>query len=208
MSGPPTTRRLFWAVELPDFVCERLLAVQEAVAQACPGEKVRWVRREQMHLTLEFLGETDVAPSELAAAAAAILPAAPVALEVVGLGTFGGRRPRVLWAGVQGAGREELIAFVDRLERAMRKLGFARERRGYSPHVTLGRVRAGKGGRRGRSKLPAALEATGLPGLPVLVSELVLLESSVGQERGPAVYTALERLEFGDPDSPEPRTSR
>lgn len=210
--GVSDTRRLFWAIELPDPVRERLVGIQELLAGSAPAAKVRWTRPEQMHLTLKFVGETAVTTDDLTAAVGPHLPAAPLALEVAGVGSFGGRRPRVLWAGVGGDGLAEVVRLAGGLERAMRDFGVAADDRPYAPHVTLGRVREprGRGRRRraGPNQLPEALEALAMPPLPFTARELVLFASSYGQAKGPVSYVAEARLAFGAADSAESASSR
>jgi len=103
---------------------------------------VAWVARDNLHLTLKFLG--GVEPDRLDTLAETLTTAVarrPVfALTVRGLGAFPSRtRARVLWAGVDaGAALATLATGIDA---AVEPLGFAREARPFSAHVTLGRVR-------------------------------------------------------------------
>jgi 2'-5' RNA ligase len=187
--------RLFWAIELPETARDRLRVTQAELRERARGADVRWSRPEQLHLTVQFLGEADPAPI-LAAAQALPRPGA-LDLEVAGLGTFGGRRPRVVWAGVRGPGLEALVALAGALGQAMAGVGFAPEARAYRPHVTLGRVRQGRG-RRGQGRpgkaLKAAVEEVALEPHPFRAEELVLLRSSLGEGRGPVRYAATGAL--------------
>lgn len=193
--------RLFWALELPDAIRERLVAAADALRQAAPRARVGWVQPDAMHLTLKFLGDgiEDAAP--IAAAGRAALGGGPGALDlaVTRVGSFGSRRdPRVVWAAVEGPGLPGLQELVARLEGAMAKLGFARERRPYAPHITLGRVRPprSRDERDGLAELARALESPPAPGpLPWRPDRVVLFES---QLRGPKppVYAAREQVEL------------
>jgi 2'-5' RNA ligase len=104
---------------------------------------VAWVGRDNLHLTLRFLGGIDASlvdrvATTLAEAAAGV---AAFDLEVRDLGAFpAGTRPRVLWAGI-GAGAAETSALAARLDATLAPLGFASESRPFSAHVTLARVR-------------------------------------------------------------------
>ncbi len=93
--------RLFVAVHLPDDVRERLGRIQDRLRLA--QADVSWVKPANLHITLKFLGETE--PKRLdrvqAALAEVAAEAAPFSVEVAGVGTFGGRIPRVVWAGVR-----------------------------------------------------------------------------------------------------------
>ncbi|HWG89396.1 MAG TPA: RNA 2',3'-cyclic phosphodiesterase [Candidatus Thermoplasmatota archaeon] len=110
------------------------------------GADLKVVAPENLHLTLKFLGEvpdgkTSAVETALREAAAGV---APFTMDLVGLGTFPPRgAPRVVWAGVQGA--EPLTQVATRFETAARALGFAREERAFSPHVTLARARSPRG---------------------------------------------------------------
>ena len=106
---------------------------------------VRWVDPEGIHLTLKFLGDIDPALVEdvLQAMEQAASGSLPFQLHLNGLGVFPNeRRPRVLWAGL-GGDLDALGALQEKLEAAMCGLNFPRERRAFSPHLTLGRVRDG-----------------------------------------------------------------
>ncbi|MBI2218086.1 MAG: RNA 2',3'-cyclic phosphodiesterase [Candidatus Rokubacteria bacterium] len=104
---------------------------------------VGWIAAENLHLTLKFLGRVDEARlGEIRAALdRAVAGAAPFELRIEGLGAFPTTtRPRVIWAGVADGGRAlgELAARVDA---ELAGVGFEREARAYSAHVTLGRAR-------------------------------------------------------------------
>ncbi|MBI4637242.1 MAG: RNA 2',3'-cyclic phosphodiesterase [Candidatus Rokubacteria bacterium] len=108
------------------------------------GRGVAWVVPDNLHVTLKFLGQVDEArlgevASALAAAAAGV---AAFDFVVQGLGAFPSvDRPRVVWAGA-GEGAGALVTLASRVEEALGPLGFAAEARPFSPHVTLGRLRA------------------------------------------------------------------
>lgn len=139
--------RLFVALEIPSSLRENLaglIASMRAVAK-----EPRWVRAENLHLTLKFLGE--VAEGKLDAvrdALGVIRSDQAVALEFRGLGFFPDeKRPRVFWAGMEASPNLKTLAV--HIEGAMAKLGFPRERREFSPHLTLARFE--------RPRMPEAL---------------------------------------------------
>ncbi len=140
--------RLFVAVGLGDALRGRLAEVTALLSRRLRG--VAWVRPENVHLTLKFLGE--VGEGEVPALRGALDETArrhsPFGLSAGGLGAFpSSERPRVIWAGLEGD-RESLSRLVADLEEACSSLGFAPEDRPYHPHLTLGRVKspAGAGG--------------------------------------------------------------
>jgi len=135
--------RSFIAVDLEPHVLDAVRTVQAELARA--GADVRWVRPTGMHVTLKFLGAVE--PARLERVHAALVdcvgrfPASPV--QVRGLGAFPTlRRPRVVWAGLTGPGLTDLAAEVDK---GLVPLGFAAEKRAFTPHVTLGRVNSPRG---------------------------------------------------------------
>lgn len=131
--------RLFVAVEIPSEVLEALARLIEDLRRDAPG--VRWSDPSRIHLTIKFLGEVDeAAASELSArlerAAASVAGGAGVLVR--GVGTFGGRSPRVVWAGVEAPG---LVPLRDAVEEAAAACGFPRESRPFKPHLTLARLK-------------------------------------------------------------------
>jgi len=106
--------------------------------------RVRWVREENLHVTLFFLG--DIAQEgvqdavDALTAATAGLPAFRCAVQ--GVGSFGKpRSPRVIWAGVE-EGKETLRTLYNRLGPELERRGHRIEKRRYTPHITIGRVRS------------------------------------------------------------------
>ena len=133
--------RAFIAVEIPPEIRE---AIGKAMAplQKGIGSIVRWVPIENMHLTLKFLG--DVSPtnvemlSEMLRAEANLFHCFDLRLS--GLGSFPTlKRPRVIYIGIQAPGT--LDALQRGIESASRRLGYESEERGFSPHLTIGRVK-------------------------------------------------------------------
>jgi 2'-5' RNA ligase len=133
--------RTFIAVGLDSALRDRCVALQEKLSRS--GTEVKWVERENIHVTLLFLGEVDdrELPALCKAVAAVAKGHAGFALSLQGVGCFPhARRPRVVWAGL-GLGTAELVALHDALEPPLLELGcYRREERQYTPHVTLGRV--------------------------------------------------------------------
>jgi 2'-5' RNA ligase len=134
--------RLFIAVNIPDDVKEQVTHIQKRL-RAVPVD-VRWVEEEKFHLTLKFLGEVkdEKLPAVVAALAGAIQGSSPFEATLSGLGVFPGMRaPRVIWAGMQ-QGQEELRSLAEKVDAALSCLGFEREKRKFTGHLTLGRVRS------------------------------------------------------------------
>jgi 2'-5' RNA ligase len=131
--------RLFVALALPDSVAEPLKLLQAGV----PG--ARWMEREQLHLTLRFIGEVDGRDAAAIDDALSQIRAPRFTLELKGVGEFGGKTPRALWAGVRA--ESEIVHLQRKIESALQRIGLEAEERKFKPHVTLARLRAAPVGR-------------------------------------------------------------
>lgn len=131
--------RLFVALALTDRVAQSLAALQSGV----PG--ARWSTREQLHLTLRFIGDVDERDANGIDDALSVISAPRFVLELKGVGAFGGKNPRALWAGI--ASNEAITHLQRKIESAIQRLGFPAEERKFTPHVTLARLRATPAGR-------------------------------------------------------------
>jgi RNA 2',3'-cyclic 3'-phosphodiesterase len=142
--------RSFVAVAVPADTRQVLTAVAQELNRLlpdnAPSSPVRWVKCEQMHLTLRFLGDTPLAKlPEITAAMDWITSGKPsLSIQLDKLGCFPNpRRPRVIWAGISGQ-VEELGALQRELEAALVPLGWPPEGKPFQPHLTLGRVKDGR----------------------------------------------------------------
>lgn len=133
--------RTFVALDPGKAIRDRLASLQDKLAPA--GADVKWVERENLHVTMLFLGEVDerdvLDVCRTVGRVCAERPAFPATIE--GANCFGNpRRPRTLWVGV-GEGAAEITALHDDMETALMELGcYRREERAFTPHITLGRV--------------------------------------------------------------------
>lgn len=181
--------RAFIAIEIPN-------QIQQAIHKATSnlrselGAAIRWVSPENIHLTLKFLG--DISPAQVDAltstlrAQADSVPAFDV--EVGGLGSFPDvKRAHVLWVGLESPA--ELAALSRGIESACARLGYEPEKRGFSPHLTIGRVRQDVSAA-DTQKIRRALEAATIDSLgAVRVDSVHLFKSDL--KRNGAVYTKL-----------------
>jgi 2'-5' RNA ligase len=133
--------RAFIALDLPVDIHARLDGVMEDLKRRLKDAPVRWVAVRNIHITIAFLGDVSVANLEpikkiLQTEAGR---SAPFSLTVGGLGAFPSiSRPRVIWVGVQAP--LELGALQTRVEAELSRLGYTREEREFSAHLTLGRL--------------------------------------------------------------------
>ena len=134
--------RAFLAVDLPHSVRETLAGLADELREA-RIRGLRPVNPDGIHLTLKFLGDIPAAQAETIANATsnAVEGHRPFSVELAALGVFPNeRRPRVMWVGVEGD-LKSLADLHHDIDDAMAGLGFEKERRLFSPHLTVGRIR-------------------------------------------------------------------
>jgi 2'-5' RNA ligase len=180
--------RAFFAIELGEPARRAAASVSAALRARPGGDAVRWVRPENLHVTVRFLDE--IAPELQAPLAAQVqaqtAPLAPFALELGALaGLPGARRPRVLM--LELAPGEPLAALAGAVERGVVAAGCAPETRAFRGHLTLGRVRE-----RGA---PPSLAGLTVPAVAFDVTEVVLFASEL--HASGSRYTPLERVRLG-----------
>ena len=180
--------RLFIAVDISDEARSAAAAHIAELRRRYLGVKVSWVRPENLHITVKFLGETpkdkiDGIKEALAAAAAAIRP---FEIQLSKPGSFG---KKVLFINTADEGGA-LKAVHGRVEAALDPLGFDRENREFRPHITIARIRDP----RGATPMIATHNAGHLPRVRMHAGGVTLYESSLGH--GGSRYTMLERFPF------------
>jgi 2'-5' RNA ligase len=155
---------------------------------------VRWVAPQNIHLTVRFLGDTDEklvkdinrAIDEVAAEHQKI----ETVFELVG--AFPNlRRPRIFWVGSSDP-MEEASKIARQIEHRMRGLGFEKEKKGFKPHLTLGRVRQGKRA----DELADYLASFKLDPIPVELDRLTLFKSELTPKG--SIYTRLHESKLGE----------
>ena len=180
--------RAFLAIDLEEPAREAAAQVLAALRASEGGAGVRWVRREALHVTLRFLG--NIAPERVEplvqAVATEVAEQEPFALTLGEARAFPSpRRPRVV---VLEVGPEaELLALAAAVERGTRACGFEPEERPFRAHLTLGRIKQGRG--------PASRGLGVAAGVTSAVDEVVLFRSELA--RSGAKYTPLERIGLG-----------
>ena len=169
--------RLFVALDLPDPVKDQLIAHSGGVSGA------RWQARDQLHLTLRFIGEVDRHQLRDVAAALAGIHHPGLSLALAGRGVFGKPgRPETLWVGVNP--RKTLVTLHHKVEQALAGAGLEPDHRQYTPHVTLARLNGRAGPLHGFLEAPIA-------GQPFTVQDFCLFRSTLSHDG--AVYDILER---------------
>lgn len=181
--------RLFTAIGLGVEAHRALTAVQEALR--AHSEFRRWQPLAQLHLTLNFLGEVPEGrlPDLKEAMVTAARASAPFTLALGRLGAFPNpRKPRVLWAGVEGD-MAPLQALQADLAARFQALGLDLEARPYAPHLTLAREPIGP------VALSALAEAVPIAPVPWRVEAVTLFHSQLRPEG--AIHTALAQPRLG-----------
>jgi 2'-5' RNA ligase len=135
--------RCFIAIHLPANVQKQISTYSENLKKI--SHDVRWIRAKNIHLTLKFLGEIEAKRVDLVKKNLYSLSDqfSPFCLKISGSGCFPGKkRPRVFWLGMEQGKENPLFSIHHWIEEQLLKLGFEKEKRRFSPHLTLGRVRA------------------------------------------------------------------
>lgn len=173
------------------------LAGRAIDALRSPGDGVSWVKPDNLHVTLRFIGEVgnDGARRVAEAAREAALGLAPFEAVLGSAGAFPrARDARVLWIGL-AAGADPFRALAKRLESALETRGFARERQAFKPHLTIGRVR--NPGRDWTQPLAAAGTLDADPAARFPVAAIACVESTLSPQG--SVYRVYESAPLGAP---------
>ncbi len=170
-------------------------SVGEAIGTlASAGAEVGWVKPDNLHLTLRFLGEIPPEQIEIVKAdlKARLVNLGPIELSLRGLGRFpeGGRFVRVLWVGCVGE-LDKLRDLWERAQAAARAAGLPRDDHGFSPHITIGRVKS----KQNQSSLLEKLAGHAQTEFGrQRIDRVVLMRSELSP--GGAVYTPIERFDL------------
>lgn len=175
--------RLFTALEVPADIARDLVLYRGGM----PG--ARWIEPENYHLTLRFIGDVDhAAARDVGLALAESRRHPPIRVTLDGLGSFGGNRPRAVFARV--APDAELIRLQAGQEKLMRRAGLEPEARKFTPHVTLARLR----GVRAADVAAFLARAGHFPRLIFTAERFVLMSSRNSVGGGPYVVEAAYPL--------------
>ncbi len=182
--------RAFIAVEIPSSLQDEIQKATAELRNSLGTDLIRWVAPRNVHLTLKFLG--DVSPANVDMIEHMLTQEAgqhqTFEMQVEGLGAFpNSRRPRVLWIGLVAP--PALGALQHSIELAASRLGYAAEERGFSAHLTIGRVRQNASAADSQ-KIRSALEGTQIGRLGTARVEAVYLFKSDLQPTG-SIYTKL-----------------
>ena len=182
--------RTFIALDFPLSILDSIEQQTKRLRQTLGNEVIRWVLTHNLHLTLKFLGNIPVSHLEflkqmLAQATDSITQ---FDLQIGGIGSFpNSNRPRVLWVGIHAPA---LLSNLQKaIEEGAKRLGYEKEERPFSPHLTLGRVRQGLDGK-DLQKISNALSSIQLGKIGIARVDSVHIYKSDLNSEG-SVYTKL-----------------
>jgi RNA 2',3'-cyclic 3'-phosphodiesterase len=188
--------RLFVALDIPDIIRSRIATFMDGLRNFVPD--ARLVTAESLHVTLKFIGEFPEQRLEELKKALATIGGQPFEISFRSAGFFTPRSPRVFWIGIEAG--YELKALASAVETALVPLGIAKERRDFTPHLTLARMGSGRpqGSPRDRDKpkmyeLKARVEMMTPPDFGTMTAREFFLYLSKLSPKG-AQYTKLERF--------------
>jgi 2'-5' RNA ligase len=184
--------RLFIAIDIDAPVLASVVKLQRQIKDKMKnGNGLKWVVPQLMHLTLKFLGEVDESRIEEITDAIAIvcLEKKIFEFELSVIGTFG-RPAKVLWLG-SAEQSAELAALAAAIEQGLSELGFEKETRPFSAHLTLARIKD-SGVDKNLRRIVNDFEK--IEPMPIKVDSVCLYKSQLTSD-GP-VYTLLRKIEL------------
>jgi len=185
MSG---TIRSFFAIDIEDEMIVRRLAEAQGML-ANTGADLKLVKPQNIHLTVRFLGNISPPMVDAIYEEMKQLSFAPFEIELRGLGAFPKLSyPRVVWAGIR-KGADQLVKIFEQLEPRLRGLGFKPDSKGFSPHLTIARVRTG----RNKAQLIKLVRELEDYEFGAVKAECLRLKKSVLTPQGP-IYTTLREV--------------
>jgi RNA 2',3'-cyclic 3'-phosphodiesterase len=175
--------RLFVALELPDEVKQRVAPLAGGLPDA------RWVARENLHITLRFIGEVDEDTAEDVGAALGTVHSQPVEIALAGVGCWESKgRVRQVWSKVKAG--DELGLLQSRVESSLKRVGLDPDGRKFTPHVTVARLK----GVPSRIVAPYLEYHGSFRAGPFTADHFTLFQSRMGH--GGSHYEALARYEL------------
>lgn len=186
--------RSFVAIELPAEIKTAIDSYIQQIRKLAPN--IKWAKAASIHITLKFLGEQP--PELIDKTLAGLLPvseiASPFQLTVTQFGAFPNeKRPRVFWLGIESQPAEPLFTLQSWIEERLVPLGFEKERRRFSPHLTMARVKFPEN----FAALWSFVQANPFPAQSFAVHEIVLMRSLLkpsGAEYRPVQKYSLRGL--------------
>lgn len=170
-----------------EAILKRMTDVQSALAKT--GADLKLVEPKNIHITIRFLGNITLPMADKIHDEMRKIQFAPFDVKIQGVGAFPNMRyPRVVWAGItQGA--DQLRSIFSQLEPRLRILGFKPDPKGFSPHLTIARVKSG----RNKAELAKFLTENANYEFGVVKADCLRLKRSDLTPKGP-IYSTLREF--------------
>src|SRR3989339_138077 len=179
--------RSFLAFDIENDAVRNLLAKAQAMLFQT-GSDVKLVETENIHVTMRFLGEINTGMVEKIFAEMKKIQFTPFDVHIKGIGVFPNLHyPRVVWAGIT-EGADQLRSIFNQIEPQLRGLGFAPDSKGFSPHLTIARVRSG----RNKAQLAEFITKNADYEFGTIKAECFRLKKSALSPKGPTYSTLKE----------------
>ena len=183
--------RCFIAVEIPEAIRGAIVISIDSLKKS--GADVKWVSPENIHITLQFLGDTEEARIPLIKRSLdkILLTYSPFYIKIAGVGCFpDAKRPRVIWVGTEES--QPVIDLHGDIARGMAGLGYQEEERNFTPHLTIGRVKSNRNVKELLRKIDEIREVSFSD---FEVRNITLMKSEL-RPSGP-IYHSLAEIPFG-----------
>ena len=183
--------RTFVAIEIPETIKAKLGVLQAELKHT--GSKLSWVKPNNIHLTLKFLGDTEESLIDkiICQLEKAAKDSEPFDVRIENIGAFPNlKRPRVIWVGAETV-TNDLTELVGRINENLSKFGFEADRKKFSPHLTLGRVRDSRGVDEVVKKI---MEKDSFAAGVFKVNKISFIKSQLTNQG--AIYTVLKEIAF------------
>ena len=182
--------RSFIAFDIDEqSILEKFATIQGKIREV--GADLKLVELRNIHITFRFLGDVNSVTLEKVSEEMDGIKASPFDVEFEGIGTFPSlRRPRVIWIDIK-KGFSELKDIYDQLDPELGKIGFISDKKGFSPHVTIARVRSG----RKKNELIDVLNEVKSTTFGCMRGEFLRLKKSTLTPKGP-IYSTIHEVKF------------
>jgi 2'-5' RNA ligase len=175
--------RAFLAIDIEQHLFEKIREIQDSLIQI--KDDLRLVPLENIHITLEFLGNIHPSLVDEIAQIMQAITIEPFSLEIKGVGIFNPKFIRVVWIGA-GEGRNNTISLVEDLKKRLKTLGVRISKKRFTPHATIARVKS----KRNTRELARSIQELSETKIGTMMVNSFKLKSSELKPGGP-IYTDL-----------------
>lgn len=187
--------RCFIAIELGDQALKQVIVFQNVLTDA--GADLKLVEAKNIHITLRFLGEIPLKLSNKISEELTSIQFSPFEVSIQGTGVFPDlQHINVIWVGIE-RGIVELTTLHNQIGSKLEKLDIHSDNRGFSPHVTVARVRSA----RNKDKVAKIVLNTHNEEFGIFPVDSIKLKKSILTPQGPVYTTLAEARAIGQPSS-------